>query len=66
MEQFVRSKGAERYRRLLENVHEDGSVPKNTWQLTIYCLLAEVRRKQKDRTITFIEFLGKLIRPPPF
>ena len=40
-------------------------MPKNTWQLTIYCLLAEVRRKQKDQTIKFIEFLGKLIRSPP-
>jgi len=49
MEQFVRSKGAERYRHLLEGVREEGSVPEKTWQQTIFRLLAEERRKQKDR-----------------
>jgi len=65
MEKFVRSKNAERYRHLLESVRENGSVPEKRPQ-TISGLLAEERRKQKDRAIKFIGFLAKLIRTPPY
>jgi hypothetical protein len=66
MEQFVRSKGAERYRHLLEGAREDGSVPEKTWQQTISRLLAQEKRKQKDRAIKLIGLVANLIRSPPF
>jgi hypothetical protein len=66
VEQFVKSKNADRYRHLLERVHDDGSVPEKTWRQTIYGLLAEEQRKQKDRAIKFVGLVGKLIRSPPY
>ncbi len=66
MEQAVRNKTAERYRHLLESVREGGSVPEKTWHHTIFRLLAEEQRKQKDQAIKFIGLVGKLIRSPPY
>lgn len=65
MEQFVRSKSAERYGHLLKGVREEAGVPEKTWQQTIFRLRAEEQRKQKDRAI-FIGFVGKRIRSAPY
>ena len=48
MDRFIRMQNVERYRRLIENVRQDGSVTEETRRQMIFRLLVEEQQKQKD------------------